>query len=322
LTSRSTLGVLASAVNSDARNTDGPNEGKATLTLTGLTAGATYYVVADGATTDVFGMGAYKLSAQFGQSSTPQQPTVSIGNTSATEGDSGTTQFNFTVSLSAASSSTVTVQYATANGTASSSSDYTATSGTISFAPGETSKTVSVLVNGDTTVESDETFKVTLSSPTNATLGTASGTFATVASSTPIYTASDGVVAGAAPNAGYGNWIRIDHSGTLSTNYGHLSEFAPGIKEGVQVDRNELIDFVGNTGRSTGSHLHFEILSNGKAVDPLAYSEIKRDQLRGADLERFRNQVERARAERDRETNTSLVFATPMVDPHEASRKN
>ena len=139
---------------------------------------------------------------------------------------------------------------------------------------------------------------------------------------TPIYTASDGVVAGAAPNAGYGNWIRIDHSGTLSTNYGHLSEFAPGIKEGVQVDRNELIGFVGNTGRSTGSHLHFEILSNGKAVDPLAYSEIKRDQLRGADLERFRNQVERARAERDRETNTSLVFATPMVDPHEASRKN
>ena len=139
---------------------------------------------------------------------------------------------------------------------------------------------------------------------------------------TPIYAASDGVVVGAAPNAGYGNWIRIDHSRTLSTIYGHLSKFAPGIKEGVQVSRDELIGFVGDTGRSTGPHLHFEILSNGKAIDPLVYPDLKRAQLRGADLERFRNQVKRARAERDRETNTSLVFAAPMVDPHEAPRKN
>jgi hypothetical protein len=83
--------------------------------------------------------------------------------------------------------------------------------------------------------------------------------------------ACDGVVVGAAPNGGYGNWIRIDHPGKLSTVYGHLSEFAPGIEAGVLVSRGELIGFVGNTGRSTGAHLHFEILSSGKAVDPLAY---------------------------------------------------
>ena len=124
---------------------------------------------------------------------------------------------------------------------------------------------------------------------------------------TPIYAASAGIVVAAAPNGGYGNWIRIDHPRKLATVYGHLSEFAPGIKEGVQVSQGELIGFVGNTGRSTGSHLHFEILSNGKAVDPLSYPEIKREQLRGADLKRFREQVERALAERDRETALALV---------------
>jgi murein DD-endopeptidase MepM/ murein hydrolase activator NlpD len=122
---------------------------------------------------------------------------------------------------------------------------------------------------------------------------------------TPIYAASDGIVVGAAPNAGYGNWIRIDHSRTLSTIYGHLSEFAPGIKEGVQVSRDALIGFVGSTGHSTGPHLHFEIMNNGKAVDPLTYSGIKRDQLRGADLEGFRHQVRRQLVEREREANSA-----------------
>ena len=126
---------------------------------------------------------------------------------------------------------------------------------------------------------------------------------------TPIYAASDGIVVGATLNGGYGNWIRIDHPRKLATVYGHLSEFAPGTKEGVQVSQGDLIGFVGNTGRSTGSHLHFEILSNGKAVDPLSYPEIKREQLRGADLKRFHQQVQRVLAERDRETALALVPA-------------
>jgi murein DD-endopeptidase MepM/ murein hydrolase activator NlpD len=126
---------------------------------------------------------------------------------------------------------------------------------------------------------------------------------------TPVYAASDGVVIGAAPNGGYGNWIRIDHQGKLSTVYGHLSSFAPGIQEGASVSQGELIGFVGNTGRSTGSHLHFEILSGGKAVDPLAYPETKRAQLRGPDLERFRKQMKSALAERDRETAMELAIS-------------
>jgi murein DD-endopeptidase MepM/ murein hydrolase activator NlpD len=128
---------------------------------------------------------------------------------------------------------------------------------------------------------------------------------------TPIYAASDGIVVGAGPNGGYGNWIRIEHAGKLSTVYGHLSEFAAGIEAGAPVSRGELIGFVGNTGRSTGAHLHFEILANGKAVDPLASSEIKRAQLRGADLERFRKQIKLAVAERDRETAVASTFCSP-----------
>jgi hypothetical protein len=153
--------------------------GVATLSLTGLTPGQTYYLVADGATGDVFGMGAYKLSAQFGLGTPPPPPpslpSLTINNVSATEGASGTKSFIFTVTLSAASSSTVTVPYATADGTATAGSDYQATSGTLSFAPGETQKTIAVTVYGDTTVEPDETFAVNLGTPTNAVLGTSQG---------------------------------------------------------------------------------------------------------------------------------------------------
>ena len=147
--------------------------GRARLTLSGLTAGNTYYVVADGVTGDAFGMGAYKLSAQFGGSTTV--PSVSIGDVSLAEGNSGTTQFSFSVTLSAPSTSTVTVQYSTSDGTAVAGSDYTAVSGTVTFAPGETQKTVEVSVTGDTTLESDETFFVNLTSPADVALGDGRG---------------------------------------------------------------------------------------------------------------------------------------------------
>ena len=103
-------------------------------------------------------------------------PTLSINNVNANEGNAGTTPFVFTVTLSAASASTVTVNYATADGTATSGSDYAATSGTLTFNPGITTQTITVNVNGDTTVEPNEPFVVNLSAPTNATIATAQGT--------------------------------------------------------------------------------------------------------------------------------------------------
>ena len=118
---------------------------------------------------------------------------------------------------------------------------------------------------------------------------------------TPVLAAADGVVTGAAPNGGYGNWVEIEHADKLSTVYGHLSGFAPGIAPGVRVQKGDLIGFVGNTGRSTGPHLHFELLSNGKPTNPVIHPSIKPPQLRGGDLERFRKVVARNLAEAERD---------------------
>src|SRR5262249_27465757 len=101
---------------------------------------------------------------------------LSIGVVSLAEGISGFRTAAFAVKLSAAATTSVTVKYATANGSAVAGSDYTAASGTLTFAPGETSKTVSVSVHGDTTIEADETFKVVLSGasvPISRSVGTA-----------------------------------------------------------------------------------------------------------------------------------------------------
>jgi hypothetical protein len=97
-------------------------------------------------------------------------PSVSINDVSLNEGNTGTTNFTFNVTLSAASSQTITVGFATADGTATAGSDYVANSGTVTFNPNVTSQPITVLVNGDTTVEPNETFFVNLSNPTNATI--------------------------------------------------------------------------------------------------------------------------------------------------------
>src|SRR2546428_692986 len=88
---------------------------------------------------------------------------MSINDVSVTEGNSGTSNATFTVSLTNPSSAAVTVDYATADGTALAGSDYVAASGSLTFAPGETSQSVMVVINGDVTVEPDETFSVNLS---------------------------------------------------------------------------------------------------------------------------------------------------------------
>ena len=99
------------------------------------------------------------------------EPHISIYGMDGLEGNSGTTEFQFTVSLSVASDVTVTVDYSTADDTATiADNDYVAASGTLTFAPGETSQTLTVLGNGDLLVEYDEFFVVNLSNPTNAQL--------------------------------------------------------------------------------------------------------------------------------------------------------
>src|SRR5205823_6576333 len=101
---------------------------------------------------------------------------LSINNTSVTEGNNGNNQADFIVTLSAASGRTVTVNYATADGTATAPADYFSQSATLTFLAGETTKTINVQVRGDVLNEANETFTVNLSNPTNATITAATGT--------------------------------------------------------------------------------------------------------------------------------------------------
>lgn len=96
--------------------------------------------------------------------------TLTINDVSKTEGNSGTTSYVFTVKLSTPNSEVVTVDFATENGTATSASDYTSTSGTLTFQPGETSKSITVSVGGDLDIENNETFAVRLSNAERATI--------------------------------------------------------------------------------------------------------------------------------------------------------
>lgn len=103
--------------------------------------------------------------------------TITVSNATVTEGNSGTVNAAFVFTLSSAASSAVTVQYVTRDGTATvADQDYVTKSGTVSFAAGETSKVVNVVVNGDTKVEADETFTLALSNAVGATLAASTAT--------------------------------------------------------------------------------------------------------------------------------------------------
>jgi murein DD-endopeptidase MepM/ murein hydrolase activator NlpD len=117
---------------------------------------------------------------------------------------------------------------------------------------------------------------------------------------TPIFAAGGGRVATAGRNGGYGNYIRIRHSGEYSTAYAHLSRFAKGIRSGQRVRQGQVIGYIGTTGRSTGPHLHYEVLRSDRQINPLDVKQPPNTQLAGADLERFNQEVvriDRLRAE-------------------------
>jgi Calx-beta domain len=105
-----------------------------------------------------------------------RKPAISIGDASAAEGNAGQTTLSVPVTLSAAARSAVTVSYSTADGTARAGSDYVAANGRVTFAPGETQKSIPLAVVGDTSIEPAETFTITLSSPVNATIAKAAAT--------------------------------------------------------------------------------------------------------------------------------------------------
>ncbi|MEB3308716.1 MAG: glycosyl hydrolase family 18 protein [Snowella sp.] len=114
----------------------------------------------------------------------PAPLNLRINDVTITEGNAGLTNAVFTVSLSAVSSNIITVNYATQNGTAIAGSDYVSKTGTLTFSPGQLSQTITVSINGDTSFESNETFNVNLSNPTNAIINDALGV-ATISNDDP-----------------------------------------------------------------------------------------------------------------------------------------
>ena len=89
---------------------------------------------------------------------------------------------------------------------------------------------------------------------------------------TPIYATADGVVGRSEWNSGgYGNLVELDHGHGIQTRYGHLSKSM--VTAGQRVKRGDMIALMGSTGRSTGSHLHYEVRIDGKAVNPVPFMQ-------------------------------------------------
>jgi murein DD-endopeptidase MepM/ murein hydrolase activator NlpD len=103
---------------------------------------------------------------------------------------------------------------------------------------------------------------------------------------TPIFASGDGTIVKIGRNGGYGNYILLRHNGQYATAYAHMSRFAKGLKKGSKVRQGDVIGYVGSTGRSTGPHLHYEILVNGKQVNPMKIKLVG-NKLAGKDLKRF-----------------------------------
>ena len=108
---------------------------------------------------------------------------------------------------------------------------------------------------------------------------------------TPVYAAGDGVIERASRYGGYGNYIRMRHNARLKTAYAHLNRYAEGIDPGQRVEQGEVIGYIGSTGRSTGPHLHYEVMKRGEPVNPENLDMPTGEILQGKTLKRFQKRV-------------------------------
>jgi len=122
---------------------------------------------------------------------------------------------------------------------------------------------------------------------------------------TPIMAAGSGTVEVAGRNGGYGNYIRIRHTDGYKTAYAHLSKFAGGVRKGKYVKQDQIIGYVGSTGRSTGPHLHYEVHHHGKKINPRRLSQLSGKPLSSSEMPAFN----RRRAELDQMRESAPVLA-------------
>lgn len=116
-------------------------------------------------------------------------------------------------------------------------------------------------------------------------------------SGTPIYAAGSGVVDMAQWYSGYGRYVKIRHGNQTFTAYGHMSRFAKGMQPGATVKQGDVIGFVGSTGRSTGPHLHYEVIVSGRQMNPLNVSMPTGRVLSGKTLTQFKDGQDKIRQE-------------------------
>tara|TARA_R110002110_G_scaffold306963_1_gene520704 strand:+ start:337 stop:1641 length:1305 start_codon:yes stop_codon:yes gene_type:complete len=127
-------------------------------------------------------------------------------------------------------------------------------------------------------------------------------------SGTPIYAAGDGVIEVSGWNGGYGKYVRLRHNGEYRTAYAHMKAISKNARKGKRVRQGQIIGWVGTTGRSTGAHLHYEVLRGKSQVNPLSIKLPTGKRLTGTDLANFRD----LRREIDREFET-----LPVIQPVE-----
>lgn len=123
---------------------------------------------------------------------------------------------------------------------------------------------------------------------------------------TPIMAAGDGVVERCGPYSSYGNYICVRHKGNTKTAYAHLSRFAKGMHNGTKVRQGQVIGFVGATGRATGPHLHFELIQNGKHINPTKITQLPATKLSGKALvafKAFKSKIEKMKKDREEAKN-------------------
>jgi murein DD-endopeptidase MepM/ murein hydrolase activator NlpD len=110
---------------------------------------------------------------------------------------------------------------------------------------------------------------------------------------TPIFASGNGVVEKVGWEGGYGKYVRLKHNNGYETAYGHMSAFAKGMEPGKRVRQGQVIGFVGSTGMSTGAHVHYEILVNGRFVDPMRVKLPRGRSLEGAVMASFEKERDR-----------------------------
>jgi murein DD-endopeptidase MepM/ murein hydrolase activator NlpD len=110
---------------------------------------------------------------------------------------------------------------------------------------------------------------------------------------TPIFASGNGVVEKVGWEGGYGKYVRLKHNNGYETAYGHMSAYAKGMEPGKRVRQGQVIGFVGSTGMSTGAHVHYEILVNGRFVDPMRIKLPRGRSLEGPLMASFEKERDR-----------------------------